>query len=42
MKLARVDDVFIIEDGLVRKVKLAIAARSLDKQGRRIDADHYL
>ena len=41
-KLARVEDVFISEDSLVRKVKLAIATRSLDEQGRRIDAVHYL
>ena len=41
-KLARVEDAFTSEDGLVRKVKLAIATRSLDKRGRRIDAVHYL
>ena len=41
-KLARVEDVFTSEDGLVRKVKLDIAMRSLDKRGRRIDAVHYL
>ena len=41
-KLARVEDVFTSEDGLVRKMKLAIATRSLDKRGRRIDAVHYL
>ena len=41
-KLARVEDVFTSEDGLVRKVKLAIATRSFDKQGQRIDAVHYL
>ena len=41
-KLARVEDVFTSEDGLVGKMKLAIATRSLDKRGRRIDAVHYL
>ena len=43
-KLAIVEDVFTSEDGLVRirKVKLAIATRSLDKRGRRIDAVYYL
>ena len=41
-KLGRVEDAFTSEDGLVRKVKLAIATRSLDKRGRRIDSVHYL
>ena len=41
-KLARVEDVFRSEDGLVRKMKLATATPSLDKRGRRIDAVHYL
>ena len=41
-KLARVEDAFTSKDGLVRKVKLAIATRSLHKRGRRIDAVHYL
>lgn len=41
-RLARVQDVFPSKDCLVRKVKLAIASSSLDKQGRRIGGTHYL
>ena len=41
-RLARVQDVFPSKDCLVRKVKLAIANSSLDKQGRRIGGNQYL
>ena len=40
-KLARVEEVFPSEDGLVRKVKLAMATSSLDNEGRRVsDVQH--
>ena len=41
-RLARVQDVFPSKDCLVRKVKLAMANSSLDKQGRRIGGTRYL
>ena len=41
-RLARVEEVFPSDDGLVRKVKLAIATRSLDKKGRRTKEVQYL
>ena len=41
-KLARVELVFPSEDGLVRKVKLAMATSYLDKQGRRVSSVQYL
>ena len=41
-RLARVKEVFPSKDGLVRKVKLAMAARSLDKNGKRIEAVQFL
>ena len=41
-RLARVKEVFPSQDGLVRKVKLAMAARSLDKNGKRIEEVQYL
>lgn len=40
-RLARVEEVFP-SNGLVRKVKLAMATRSLDKQGRRANEMQYL
>ena len=40
--LARVEEAFSSHDGLVRKVKLAMATRSLDKQGRRTNEVQYL
>ena len=41
-RLARVKEVFPTQDGLVRKVKLTMAARSLDKNGKRIEEVQYL
>ena len=41
-RLARVEEVFPSDDGLVRKVKLAMATRSLDKKGRRTKEVQYL
>lgn len=41
-RLARVEEVFPSNDGLVGKVKLAMATRSLDKQGRRANEMQYL
>lgn len=41
-RLARVEEVFSSHDGLVRKVKLAMATRTLDKQGRRTNEVQYL
>ena len=41
-RLARVKEVFPSKDGLVRKVKLAMAARSLDKNGKRIEEVQFL
>ena len=41
-RLARVKEVFPSKDGLVRKVKLTMAARSLDKNGKRIEEVQYL
>ena len=41
-RLARVQDVFPSKDCLIRKVKLAMAISSLDKQGRRIGGTRYL
>lgn len=40
-RLARVEEVFP-SNGLVRKVKLAMATRSLDKQRRRANEMQYL
>ena len=41
-RLTRVKEVFPSKDGLVRKVKLTMAARSLDKNGKRIEEVQYL
>ena len=41
-RMARVDEVFPSDDGLVRKVKLAMATSELDKHGRRIHDVAYL
>ena len=41
-RLARVEEAFPSNDGLVRKVKLVMATRSLDKQGRRANEVQYL
>ena len=41
-RLARVEEMFPSDDGLVRKVKLAMATRSLDKKGRRTKEVQYL
>ena len=41
-KLARVEEVFPSEDGLVRKVKLAITTSNLDQQGRRVENTQFL
>ena len=40
-RLARVEEAFLSHDGLVRKVKLAMATRTLDKQGRRTNEVQY-
>lgn len=41
-KLARVEEVFPSDDGLVRKVKLAMATSRLDSQGRRLHEVQHL
>ena len=41
-KLARVEEAYASEDGLVRKVKLAMSTPKLDKQGRRQQPIQYL
>ena len=41
-RMARVEEVFPSDDGLVRKVKLPIPTCSLDKQGQRTNKVHYL
>ena len=41
-RLARVEEAFSSHDGLVRKVKLAMATRTLDKRGRRTNEIQYL
>ena len=41
-RLARVEEAFSSHDGLVRKVKLAMATRTLDKRGRRTNEVQYL
>ena len=41
-KLARVEDVYPSDDGLVRKVRLAIATAQLDNQGKRLTEVKYL
>jgi len=41
-KLARVHEVFPSDDGLVRKVRLAVATAQLDNKGRRLTAERYL
>jgi hypothetical protein len=41
-KIARVEETFPDEDGMVRKVKLAIGDRELDTKGKRIHPQAYL
>ena len=41
-KLARVEEAYASEDGVVRKVKLAMSTLKLDKQGRRAQPIQYL
>ena len=41
-QLARVEEVSVDEDGLVRKVKLAISTRSLDNKGKRHESISHL
>lgn len=41
-RLARVEEAFSSHDGIVRKIKLAMVTRALDKQGRRTNEVQYL
>ena len=41
-RLAGVEEALFSHDGLVRKVKLAMATRTLNKQGRRTNEVQYL
>jgi hypothetical protein len=41
-RLARVDTTYPSNDGLVRKVKLAMATSHLDKNGKRLQEVQYL